>query len=89
MKVVGFDPGLGVTGFGIMEQSDNKITTICYGTIRAQSNKKISQRLKHIYKEASKLLQTYKPDIVAIEDTFYQKNVKSALALGQAKGVLL
>ena len=47
MKVIGFDPGLGVTGFGIMEQSDNKITTICYGTIRAQSNKKISH--KYLY----------------------------------------
>ena len=89
MRIIGFDPGLGVSGFGVLEKKENAVRVICYGAIRTPRTKKLPERLKHLYDEATKLLKTYTPTVIAIEDTFYQKNVKSALALGQARGALL
>ena len=89
MRIIGFDPGLGVSGFGILEKKGNTVRAICYGAIRTPKTKKLPERLKHLYDEAEKLLKTYTPAAMAIEDSFYQKNVKSAMALGQARGVLL
>ena len=89
MRIIGFDPGLGVSGFGVLEKKGNAVRVICYGAIRTPRTKKLPERLKHLYDEATKLLKTYTPAVMAIEDTFYQKNVKSALALGQARGALL
>ena len=89
MRIIGFDPGLGVSGFGILEKKGNTVRAICYGAIRTPKTKKLPERLKHLYDEAEKLLKTYTPAAMAIEDSFYQKNVKSAMALGQARGALL
>ncbi len=89
MRVIGFDPGLGVTGFGVLEKQKSQIRTICYGAIRPPKNFSLPERLKHLYNEAMKLIQTYSPDVLAIENTFYQKNVQSAMKLGQARGALL
>ena len=81
MRIIGFDPGLGVSGFGILEKKGNTVRAICYGAIRTPKTKKLPERLKHLYDEAEKLLKTYTPAAMAIEDSFYQKNVKSAMAL--------
>ncbi len=89
MRVIGFDPGLSVTGFGVLEKYRSQVRAICYGTIRPPKNVALPERLKHLYSEATKLIKTYNPDVIAIEDTFYQKNVKSAMKLGQARGALL
>ncbi len=89
MRVIGFDPGLSVTGFGVVDKHRTQIRAVCYGTIRPPKNLSLPERLKHLYLEASKLIQTYSPDVLAIEDTFYQKNVKSSMKLGQARGALL
>lgn len=89
MRVIGVDPGLNTTGFGIVEKDGGDLRSICYGTIRPPVKLELSQRLMYLYREMMSLLQEYRPDILSIEGTFFQKNFKSALSLGQARGALL
>lgn len=89
MRILGIDPGLRNTGFAVLEQQRSATRSVCFGTIRPPANKPLPERLKHLYVEIIKIIDTYKPEVLAIEDTFYQKNVKSAIMLGQARGALL
>lgn len=88
MRIVGIDPGIRVTGFGVLEKG-KKLTVLSYGTISPPVQKSMPERLKYLYTDAMEIIEKYKPDLLAIESTFYQKNVKSALILGQAKGSIL
>ena len=88
MRIIGIDPGIRATGFGIIEK-DKKITVLSYGIINPPVKNTMAERLKYLYHDAKQLIEKYKPDILAIESTFHQKNVRSALVLGQAKGSLL
>ncbi|MFH0924681.1 MAG: crossover junction endodeoxyribonuclease RuvC [bacterium] len=90
MRVIGVDPGTLTTGFGIIEGSLKGEAILIYaGTISTKPKEKISTRLKHIYDQLVDILSKYKPESVAVEDTFYSCNIKSALKLGQARGVAL
>lgn len=89
VRVIGVDPGLGTTGFGVLDKRGAKVSAVCYGTIRPPAKFALPNRLKHLYAEIDKIIREYTPDMLAIEDTFYQKNVKSTLALGQARGTIL
>ncbi|MFQ6604221.1 MAG: crossover junction endodeoxyribonuclease RuvC [Fidelibacterota bacterium] len=87
--MIGVDPGLSVTGFAILKKKGPDIRSICYGVIRPPAGRPLPLRLKHLHDELLTIMQTYQPDSLAIEDTFYQKNIRSAIALGQARGTLL
>ncbi|MBL7013326.1 MAG: crossover junction endodeoxyribonuclease RuvC [Candidatus Marinimicrobia bacterium] len=89
VRVIGIDPGIGVTGFGIVDGQNGKTRLHSYGTITPPKKDSIHIRLKYLYNEVQKLIKTYQPSIMAIEDSFYSKNVKSALTLGQARGALM
>ncbi len=87
MIVLGIDPGLSVSGFGVLEQLDRHIRVVAYGIVKSPITYTLSEKLKNIYESATQLIEKYNPEILAIEDTFYHKNVRSALVLGQAKGI--
>ena len=89
MKVLSIDPGIGITGFSIIESNRALITLKAYGTIRPKSKDSLPIRLNYLYKEVSKLLDQFSPQVLAIEDTFYSNNAKSAMVLGQARGSIL
>jgi len=89
MRVIGVDPGLAVTGFGIIDKKDNMISAHSYGTIRPPKGVQLEARLGHLFDEITTLIDKYKPEILAIEDTFYHKNFKSAMVLGQARGTII
>ena len=74
MRVIGVDPGIVVTGFGIIDKNNNNLTAHSYGTVRPPKNKQLSVRLGYLYDEISLLLNKYKPNMLAVEDTFYSKN---------------
>ncbi len=86
--ILGFDPGTQVTGWGVIEHS-RRTSCLQFGTIRPKRGKPVEERIYQIHTEAKKLIEEYKPDIVAVEDPFVGKNVASAMILGQARGVLL
>ena len=88
MRILGIDPGLAVTGFGILEIDGDKVKLLNAGTF-STSKGMLSERLKSIFVRISDLLDTDSPAEVAIEEGFYGKNVKVAMSLGQARGAVL
>ncbi len=89
MIILGIDPGLVNTGWGIIKVEGNKNTYIADGTIKTKSTTEMSIRLMHLYTELKKVIDEYKPSICGIETAFVGKFAKSALALGQARGIAL
>lgn len=89
MRVIGIDPGIGITGFSVLDHSRLKTALIAYGAIRPPKKQGLEKRLFYLFNEMNKLNDKFEPDVLAIEDSFYSKNVKSAMILGQARGTIL
>ena len=88
MIVIGFDPGTASTGWGVIEQDGNRLKSLGYGCIVTSAKDDTHVRLRQIYEQARGLIKRFSPDIVVLEELFVNVNVKTALAVGQAKGVL-
>ncbi len=89
MRVIGIDPGLIITGIGIVDQAGNDIKYHHHGTIKPPAKKPLAERLDFLFTSIMEAIKQYQPDVVAIEDTFHGKNIKTAVLLGQARGVLM
>ena len=89
MKILGIDPGLTNTGFGIIDINKESLKLIDYGIIKPKSSDKLERRLLTIFNDMSSIINQHNPTIISIEDVFYGKNVKSALLLGQARGAAM
>ena len=93
MRVFGIDCGTEITGYGVVESDDASRTPrlVCkgFGAIRLAKSKTMPQRLKQVFDELTAALEEWQPDVVAVEEVFYSVNAKSALKLGQVRGVAL
>jgi len=89
MIVLGIDPGTASTGWGVVEMQGNRLRSRGHGCIVTSAKDPSHVRLRRIHDEARLLLRRFKPDVVAIEELFVNVNVKTALAVGQARGVLI
>jgi crossover junction endodeoxyribonuclease RuvC len=93
MRVFGIDCGTEFTGYGVVELDCSarmpRLVHLSAGTIRLSKKDKTPQRLAQIYAELSALMALHQPEIVAIEEVFFSANVKSALKLGQVRGVAM
>jgi crossover junction endodeoxyribonuclease RuvC len=90
IRILGVDPGSQITGLGIVEVINNRELKLrYYGCIKTDRKASLAIRLKQIYTGLSELIETYKPDHVALEDIFYSDNVKTAIVMGHARGVSL
>ncbi|MCO5142350.1 MAG: crossover junction endodeoxyribonuclease RuvC [Oligoflexia bacterium] len=90
MRILGIDPGSNFLGLGCIETQGSKIECIGYRTLNVSAKVlRLEQKLRAIYLGVEKAIQDWKPQEVAVEDVFFAKNVKSALKLGQARGVAL
>ncbi|NLW52458.1 MAG: crossover junction endodeoxyribonuclease RuvC [Tissierellia bacterium] len=87
MIILGIDPGIAIVGYGIIEIMGNRYRILEYGTIQTYPNQSTDQRLKIIYDELIELIKQYKPDEVAFEQLFHQKNSKTVITVAQARGV--
>ena len=88
MIVLGFDPGTASTGWGVVEQKCNRLRSLGHGCIVTSAKDPTHVRLRQIYEQARGLIKRFCPDMVVLEELFVNVNVKTALAVGQAKGVL-
>lgn len=88
LVVLGFDPGTANTGWGVVECSGNRLRSLGYGCIVTSARRETGARLRQIYEEARGLIARFHPDVVVLEELFVNANVRTALAVGQAKGVL-
>ncbi|OGH38898.1 MAG: crossover junction endodeoxyribonuclease RuvC [Candidatus Levybacteria bacterium RIFCSPLOWO2_01_FULL_38_21] len=90
MRVLGIDPGIARTGWGVIEEIKNsKFKIKNCGCIETSSKKEVHERLEEIYLEILRLIKKYSPDTIAIEELFFNTNAKTAFVVGQARGVVL
>ncbi|MBE7018716.1 MAG: crossover junction endodeoxyribonuclease RuvC [Ruminococcaceae bacterium] len=89
MRILGIDPGYALVGIGAIEYVGNKYSVIKYGKIETFSKEEMSKRLETIFREMNLWLSETKPDVVAIEQLFFNTNTTTAIAVAQARGVIL
>lgn len=89
MRILGIDPGSSVTGYGVVERCDGRLVHVAHGTVRMAPSLSMPQRLDHLYRTVSDVLAGHTPDSVAVETVFVAVSPRSALVLGQARGVIL
>ena len=89
MRILGIDPGYGITGFGLIEAQRGKFTYLRCGAITTPAGMDFSARLEIIYEDMKQLLEVAKPDVVAIEELFFGQNVTTGIGVAQSRGVIL
>ena len=89
MLVLGIDPGSAITGYGLVKQTGNRLEAVAYGCIRTSPSLSIEIRLQKIYNGLKEIIEEYQPGHFAVEELFFNKNVRTALTVGQARGVIL
>ncbi len=91
MKILGIDPGTAIVGYGVLEKDCNnqEFKVLGYGTITTSSSLKAEVRLKEIYNRINCLLKKYQPDVLAVENLYFFKNLKTVMPVSQAKGVII
>ena len=89
VRIIGLDPGLRRTGWGVVESTGNRLTYVASGTVTPPVSAPLSMRLTHLFEAISALVAEHRPDEAAVEETFVNAGARSALQLGQARGVVL
>ena len=89
MQIIGIDPGLRKTGWGIVSVEGNIITHVSNGTLKSSESNDLSQRLLEIFVQLVKVIEDFKPEVAAVENTFINKDAAGALKLGQARAIAL
>ena len=89
LKILGIDPGYGITGFGLVEAQRGQFRLLRCGAITTPAGMDFSARLEIIYEDMKELLEVAKPDVVAIEELFFGQNVTTGIGVAQSRGVIL
>lgn len=89
MIIIGLDPGLGTTGWGVVAKQGSRLTHIANGQIRTDTKASLAERLVHLDRELTDVILTHAPDSGAVEEVFVNSNPQSTLKLGQARGICL
>lgn len=89
MIILGVDPGTATTGYGIIKKEGQKHTLVKYGCVLTPAKTPLHDRLDAIFNELSEIIDDYKPEHIVVEELFFAANSKTAIAVGQARGVIL
>ena len=89
MRLLGLDPGLRHTGWGVIETTGNHLRHVAHGTVCSDRESPLAMRLLQLHDGLREVVDRYRPDTAAVEETFVNKNASSTLKLGQARGVVL
>lgn len=89
MRILGIDPGYGITGYSIIDYIGNKFKLITSGAIKTPANMSFPLRLSEIFTELNTIIDEYIPDAISVEELFFNNNVKTAINVAQARGVIL
>ena len=89
VRILGLDPGLRNTGWGIIDVQGNRLCYVAHGVVRSDSKDDLAPRLSQLYQGLLKIIETYSPHEAAVEETFVNKNPASTLKLGMARGIVL
>lgn len=89
MRAMGIDPGTAICGFGIVDSQSSRLKPVTYGTIQTTPDHTDAERLVTIFNGLNELYDKYKPDVIGVEQLFFNRNVTTAIAVGQARGIIL
>ena len=89
MIILGIDPGLAIVGYGVIEYTKGRFRTLSYGAITTPAHTPVEARLSMIFTEMNALIDKYHPDEMAIEELFFNTNSTTAIAVAEARGVIL
>ncbi|WAH39164.1 crossover junction endodeoxyribonuclease RuvC [Alicyclobacillus dauci] len=89
MRVLGVDPGIARLGYGVVEVAGSKIRCVTYGCVETDAHTQLELRLQAIYHQLTELLENHHPDVMAVEELFFNRNTTTAFTVGQARGVVL
>lgn len=89
MRILGLDPGLRITGWGIIEVEGNRMSHVADGAVKSDAKRDLAERLVQLYEGLEMVIRRYGPLEAAVEETFVNKNPTSTLKLGQARGVVM
>lgn len=87
--MLGIDPGTATTGYGVVEEIGSQLKALTSGVIRTRSGQPMATRLQAIHREIKQLAETWQPGEAAVEELFFSKNVRTAMSVGQARGVAM
>lgn len=87
--ILGIDPGIADTGYGFIRVNGSRLECLAYGSIKTPAGEALPKRLQTLYQEMTLLINKYQPHFAAVEQLFFNKNVRTALIVGQARGVVL
>lgn len=87
MRILGIDPGIAIMGYGVIDFDGNKVKVLENGVITTSSKSRTPQRLDILYKNLNEIIKDFNPDEFAIEELFFNQNVKTAITVGHARGV--
>jgi len=88
-RVLGIDPGLASTGFGVIEASDGRLRCVDFGVVATDSERSPGERLSRIFDAITTLVHEYRPTMAGVESLYFTKNITSAIPVAQARGVVL
>lgn len=89
MLILGIDPGIAITGYALLECNKDQVQIIASGSIKTSKEKTTQNRLVELFDDINEIITTHKPDILAIEELFYFKNLKTVIPVAQARGVII
>ena len=89
MRVIGIDPGISTTGYGVVERRDGRLRAVALGAVRTPSGDPQAERLLSLMDQLTAVLEEHRPEAAAVERLFFNANVRTAMAVGQAAGVAL
>ncbi len=90
MKILGIDPGLNITGYGLIQIAEVPVPQLfMYGCVRTKAKQPLAERLFKIHTEIKDLITEHKPDVLVMEDIFYAKNIKTAITMGHVRGAVM
>lgn len=89
MRILGIDPGYAIMGYGIIDMKGNRFTPVTYDSILTDKDVAMPDRLKHLYTMLTSVITQYEPDVASVEELFFNSNAKTAILVGQARGVAL
>ena len=89
MRILGIDPGYAILGYGIIEKKGNNFKPVVYGAVTTDKNTPMPDRLKHLYNSLMDIIAEYEPEVASVEELFFNSNAKTAILVGQARGVAL
>jgi crossover junction endodeoxyribonuclease RuvC len=89
LRILGLDPGIAIVGFGVIEAQRGQFQSLTYGAIRTEAGLPLSERLEIIYNDLTQLLDSLRPEAVAVEELFFNTNITTGISVAHGRGILL